>query len=172
VQTSWKRLVAWLIDWAVILVWVAVVAAIGVPLYLAGITHFAGAIVLNIVSGLLIVVPVTVGFAIMEAGSRSATLGKRVMGLRVAHTRGTGRVGFSRSLFRNSLKIAVPWLIGHSAVFALIQTGGRDGGAVALIIGSYVLPILYVASLFVKGGRTPYDRLSGTEVRQSPTERA
>jgi uncharacterized RDD family membrane protein YckC len=167
VRTSWRRLLAWLIDWVAILAWVGVVAAIGIPLYLAGGMPRAGALVLNVISGVLVVVPVTVALVLMEAGSRHATLGKRVVGLHVALLDGGVPLRFPRSLLRNSLKVAIPWLIGHSAVFALTQTDDPNGGAIALTVCSYVLPIIYLVALFVRGGRTPYDWISGTRVVES-----
>ncbi|MGO2035095.1 MAG: hypothetical protein ACTH2U_01360 [Brevibacterium sp.] len=37
-----RRIAAWLVDWLCILIWVAITAAVGVPLYLNGITSPAG----------------------------------------------------------------------------------------------------------------------------------
>jgi hypothetical protein len=78
------------------------------------------------------------------------------------------RPRFGAALVRNALKIGVPWLIGHAAVFA-ITTGSADGGDVpagvwVLTAAAYVVPLVWIVSLFIAGGRTPYDRLSGTTV--------
>ncbi|WP_136709104.1 RDD family protein [Agromyces sp. H66] len=163
-----RRISAWLIDWACILGWVALTAAIGVPLYLAGVTSPMGVGTLNVISALVVVVPVVVGAAWFESRPRSATPGKRVLGLEVRTD--AGRPRFPLALLRNALKIGVPWLIGHAAVFA-ITTSSADGGSVAvgvwvLVAAAYVIPIVWIVSLFVAGGRTPYDRLSGTTVER------
>jgi hypothetical protein len=40
---------------------------------------------------------------------------------------------------------------------------------VSILTGlAYVLPIIYVVSVFVGTGRTPYDRLAGTVVIRRP----
>jgi uncharacterized RDD family membrane protein YckC len=163
-----NRLVAWVVDWGCILVWVAITAAVGVPLFLVGVTEGIGTVTLNLVGAVLVVIPVTFWFAWLESGARQATPGKRLRALRVVSATDGARVTFGRALLRNTLKIAVPWLIGHAAVFAIVGTGDSaavPAGVWLLTAAAYALPILYVASLFVGTGRTPYDRLSGTTVR-------
>ncbi|HEX6955345.1 MAG TPA: RDD family protein [Agromyces sp.] len=161
-----RRLVAWLIDWACILVWVAITAAIGLPLYLAGIIAPTGYGGLNLIAALVVVVPVVVGAAWFESRSVAATPGKRVMRLRV-RTAG-GRPSFQVALLRNALKIGVPWLIGHAAVFAIVASSGAADPVPAwvwLLTGAaYLIPLIWIGSLFVAGGRTPYDRATGTDV--------
>jgi hypothetical protein len=68
---------AWVIDWLLILAWVGVTAAIGVPLYVAGITEAMSPLVLNVVSAHVVVVPTVIGLAWAEASDRQATPGKR-----------------------------------------------------------------------------------------------
>ena len=163
----WRRLTAWLIDWLVILAWVAVTAAIGVPLYAAGVTDSMGPLALNVVSAVVVVVPVVLGLAWAEASRHQASPGKRVRRLRVADA-GTGdRVSFGRALLRNLLKIGLPWTIGHAAVIAVVfdSADGPTGAAAwTLLALAYVLPFLYVIALFVGDGRTPYDRVARTRV--------
>ena len=77
------------------------------------------------------------------------------------------RVTFSRALLRNSLKVALLWTVGHAVVFGLAQTsssGSVPGWLWAATAAAYILPIVYVASLFPGRGRTPYKRLSRTAV--------
>ncbi|HEX5205008.1 RDD family protein [Paractinoplanes rhizophilus] len=167
VRAPLSRIVAWVVDWGCILVWVAITAAVGVPLFLAGVTDALGTVTLNLVAAAVVILPVTFWLARLESGARQATPGKRLRGLVVVTAADGSRAGFGRALLRNTLKIAVPWLIGHAAVYAIVETG--DSGAVPIGVwvltgASYVLPIGYLASLFVGTGRTPYDRLSGTAV--------
>ena len=75
-------------------------------------------------------------------------------------------------MVRNLLKIAVPWLLGHTAVFAIVtSSSGSNGvptGVWILTAAAYILPIIYVVSLFIADGRVPYDRVAGTNVRPRP----
>jgi hypothetical protein len=164
----WNRLLAWLLDWACILGWVAITAAIGIPLFLSGVTVGLSAGILNLVAALVIVVPVTCGQALLESSSREASVGKRARRLMVVNISSGERVSFARALSRNALKIKLPWLIGHAAVFALVlsnpSTAGVSPGVWLLTVAAYVLPIAYVVSLFIGTGRMPYDRIAGTFV--------
>jgi uncharacterized RDD family membrane protein YckC len=162
----WNRLLAWGVDWLCILGWVAITAAVGVPLYLAGVTTGLPLGALNVIASLILVVPVTLGLAGLESSRREASPGKRALGLRVVRF-GTGApVSWWRALGRNTLKVAVPWTIGHAAVFGIVSAGD---GTVPLPVwlltaAAYALPIAYVVALFVGSGRTPYDRIAGTAV--------
>jgi hypothetical protein len=63
--------------------------------------------------------------------------------------------------------VAVPWTIGHAAVYGIVASGGESTVPVQvwlLTAVAYVLPIAYVVTLFVGSGRTPYDRIAGTAV--------
>ncbi|GAB7040080.1 MULTISPECIES: RDD family protein [Catenuloplanes] len=167
-----NRIAAWAVDWCCIIVWVAITAAVGVPLFLAGATDALGTTTLNLVAAAVVVFPVTFWLAHLESGTRRTTPGKRLRRLTVITATDGSRPTLRRALLRNTLKIAVPWLIGHAAVYAIAGTG--DSGAVPieswlLTATSYLLPIVYVASLFIGTGQTPYDRLSGTAViRRAP----
>ncbi|MEV1128547.1 RDD family protein [Agromyces sp. NPDC049794] len=167
---SGRRIVAWLIDWACILGWVGLTAAIGVPLYLAGVTPSMDVATLNLVGALVVVVPAVVGAAWFESRRRAATPGKRVLDLEVRTDAGSPRLPVA--LLRNALKIGVPWLIGHAAVFAITSSSADDGtvavGVWVLTAAAYVIPLAWIVLLFVAGGRTPYDRLSGTTVVRRP----
>jgi uncharacterized RDD family membrane protein YckC len=162
-----NRLLAWVVDWACILVWVAITAAVGVPLFLAGVTRGLSIPALNVVATIILVLPVTVGLALLEASTRESTFGKRVRRLRVVDWRTGSRVPFGRTLLRNAVKVAIPWTLGHAAVYALVA-GDPDApptvGVWVLTAVAYVLPIAYVVSLFVGDGRTPYDHLARTRV--------
>jgi uncharacterized RDD family membrane protein YckC len=88
------------------------------------------------------------------------------MGVRVVALDG-GRVSFGAALLRNALKVALPWIVGHATVFAFSTThitGATPTWLWVLTISAYVLPIVYVVSLFVRNGRTPYDLTAGTHV--------
>lgn len=155
---------AWLVDWLCFLVWLALVAAIGIPLYVAGMTGQWSAVTTNVVAALVTAVPLTIFLAVLESGARQASVGKRVLGLKVVTARDGGRLSFASALLRNALKVAVPWTIGHAAAIALVGSTNMNPGLVTLTAAAYVLPIVYVVTLFVREGRTPYDRAGGARV--------
>jgi uncharacterized RDD family membrane protein YckC len=161
---AWRRIVAWLVDWLCFLVWLALVAAIGIPLYVAGLTGQWSAVTTNVVSALVTAVPLTIFLAVLESGTRQASVGKRVLGLKVVAARDGGRLSFASALLRNALKVAVPWTIGHAAAIALVGSTTISPGLVTLTAAAYVLPLVYVVTLFVRDGRTPYDRAAGAGV--------
>jgi uncharacterized RDD family membrane protein YckC len=123
----------------------------------------------NLVAALITVVPATVALSLLESSPREASIGKRTRYLRVVDAVTGSRVSFRRSILRNTLKIGVPWTIGHAAVFSIVQASGSGPVPLSvwfLTVVAYVLPIMYVVFLFVGKGRTPYDLLSGTVVIQ------
>lgn len=167
IRDPWNRLLAWVVDWFCILVWVAVIAAIGVPLYLAGITGGLTLVALNLVATVVLVVPVTLMLARLESSPREASIGKQLRHLVVVNSRTGQRVSFRRALARNTMKIAIPWTIGHAAVYGLVASSAAGSIPPAIWVGTaiaYVLPLTYIASLFVATGRTPYDRISRTTI--------
>jgi len=187
-----------------VLVWAAIVAAVGIPLYLTGVTGSVDPITLNVIASLIMVAPVTLALAWLESSRWHATLGKRALGIRVVGTsRGTNRevdraasaarrtsttgtnddtssgtepttatgiaarISFGTALLRNALKIALPWLIGHAAVIAITDSGAGSAPSVGvwvLTLAAYALPIVYVVSLFLRRGATPYDVAARTAV--------
>ena len=159
-----NRIVAWLLDWLIILLWVGIIAAIGSLVYNQ--THTALTPGLgNVLGFVTLIAPVTLALAWRESSARQATPGKRLRRLRVVRSVSRDRVRFGRALARNVLKIALPWELGHIVVFAIV---GSDGTAfdwiIALAAVAYALPIVYVVTLFIGDGRTAYDRATGTEV--------
>lgn len=165
-----RRIVAWLIDWTCILIWVAATAAVGVPLYLNGIITPTGMVMANLVGAFVIVIPVVIAAAYCESREVAATPGKKVLGLHVLARSKSPR--FRVAMVRNLLKLGVPWLLGHTVVFAIVtSSSGAHGvptGVWILTAAAYILPIIYVISLFIADGRVPYDRITGTDVRPRP----
>lgn len=163
---------AWLIDWVCILPWIAVTAAIGIPLYLNGTIQPNGMLMANLIGALVMVAPVVVVAAWCESRRVSATPGKRALRLRVSA--GSQQSRFRITLVRNLLKIGLPWILGHAGVYAIVATSqdstGTPIGVWILIAVAYVIPIIYVASLFVSGGRAPYDRITGLSVELEPRD--
>ena len=84
--------------------------------------------------------------------------------LKVVSARDGERLSFGTALLRNTLKVAVPWTIGHAAAIALVGSTTMSPGLVILTAAAYVLPLVYVVTLFAGKGRTPYDRAAGAGV--------
>lgn len=109
--------------------------------------------------------PVILYFALSEHLTR-ATLGKRWLGLRVSGALGQ-RPSLWRTLLRNAIKF-VPWELAHTAIYYVAGWPAAPEPLKAWQAATFYLSLglaaLYVVSLFVGGGRTVYDRLSGTTV--------
>jgi uncharacterized RDD family membrane protein YckC len=156
-------MLAWVIDWLCMLVWVLVVAAISVPLYLAGVISALDVRVENVLAFILFIAPITLALAWRESSARQATPGKRARRLIV--TTNNRRVSFRRALLRNALKLALPWELGHTVAFTLAAGNGVIPAWIVPVAAlTYALPIVYVVTLFVGDGRTLYDRVAGTVV--------
>lgn len=139
-------------DYLVIVVWLALLAAVFVPLYLAGVRVFDG---LGMVSSdllitVLTVLPTGAYLTIGEAGRRQATWGKRRAGLAVVTASGK-RPGALRIVMRNVVKL-LPWQCGHMAVSRL--AGGHEvSAAILLLVAAYALAGASIALLLVRRDR-------------------
>jgi hypothetical protein len=162
----WRRLAAWCVDWGCILGWAALVAAVAVPLLLSrhgSLTLSGNLAAENLVAFAVTVAPVTAAFAVLE--SRGGTLGKRL--LRIAVRAGDSPPPLRTAVVRNVLKLALPWTLGHLAVFELVATDGTPPGwVVPVLAAAYAVPVVSVVALFRGAGRTPYDALAGTRVEE------
>ncbi|KAF0258636.1 RDD family protein [Clavibacter michiganensis subsp. michiganensis] len=173
------RLIAVLIDWLFMCVWIGLVAAVTVPLFLIGATASLAPVAENAVAALVTVVPITIALAVMESGPRQSTPGKRARRLVVRDARTGDALPFRRALLRNAVKVALPWAVGHAAVYAIVGTSGTTGGTrtsvpagvEALTAIAYVLPAVWLVTLLLGSGRTPYDRIAGAVVAR-PAPRA
>jgi uncharacterized RDD family membrane protein YckC len=157
---SARRLLAFGVDALVLAVWAGVVAAVGVPLHLAGVTGRMPPLALNAVGALLVVAPGVLGLAVAESRPAGTTPGKRALGLVVRAADGS-RLPFGRAAARNALKVGLPWVIAHAAVIAVTA---QDPAPSAVLVAAYVVPAVWVAALFRGAGRTPYDRVAGSSV--------
>lgn len=158
------RFRASLVDLALILGWVALVAAVGVPLYLTGLTGALRPLQLNLVGAALVVLPVVAALTATEGGRYEASPGKQWCGLRVRRADG-GRLGYGRSLLRNAIKVALPWLVGHAAAVALATSTDPVGTDVWILTAvAYLIPLGYLVAALLGHGRAPYDVVAGSQV--------
>ena len=155
---GWRRIAAWGIDWLTISLYAGALVPVGLWLNQGSVQ--LSPMAWNAVSFVVLIAPVTVWLTAWEANRGSATPGKRFLGLRVRTLDG-GRLTWRRALMRNALKIALPWELGHTAAFLLADPGiGRSLGLIGVACGlaACALAAVYIATLFIGQGRTPYDR--------------
>jgi uncharacterized RDD family membrane protein YckC len=164
-----RRVAAMAVDWLIISCYAAALIPLGLLLVNRSVDLPPAA--WNAVSFVLLIVPATGWLAGWEAGAGAATPGKRLLGLKVVAP-GHPRLGWRRGLARNGLKIALPWELGHTAAFVLSDTtAGRPLTALGMAssVAACLLAAVYLISLFVGAGRTPYDRAAGTRVTTVPS---
>lgn len=158
-----KRVAAYVIDYGVIAVWIALLffaANSGwLGIQVEGRLDSAARWAIQGQAFLMLTLPVYLYFTLSESFGRKATLGKRALGLRVDGSP-------SHTAFRNVLKF-LPWELAHTGIWhgmavPFVTEPNRFG--MSLFALSLVIASLYVLSLFIGDGRTPYDRLSGTSV--------
>ncbi len=166
-----RRIAAFAADYVVLAAYIAVLTASS---FLFGIGQFlstgtlTGKMTSHAMAFLSLTLPVVLYFTITESGGRAASLGKRLMGLRVLGPDGKPPA-FTRALLRNAIKFA-PWELAHAAIW---YTPGQPfidpmpPANLALCVVSILLVVVWLASLATPGGRTPYDRWSRTHVLKS-----
>ena len=158
------HVLATLIDIACMLPWIVVVAAAGAVLWVSGITHSIGPVAGNVVGFVTLIAPITIVAAGFEGATRHATPGKRLLRLEVTHRFDGAPTGFARALVRNAIKYALPWQLGHTAVFALWGTTTVPPVWVTVaLVGAYAVPLVSVV-LLVWTGRALHDRVAQTRV--------
>jgi uncharacterized RDD family membrane protein YckC len=161
---------AWMLDYLVILGYLIVLtaASLGTQLSPAA-SVFSSAltrpITAELVGFLTLTGPVILYFALCEASTWQATLGKRALGLVVVGAGGT-RLPFGRAIVREVVRF-LPWEMAHALIWPLALPPHKE--PLALTIGGfaavYLLLIIYLISLFVGSEhRTIYDRLAGSRV--------
>jgi uncharacterized RDD family membrane protein YckC len=164
VKHSWRRIGAFVVDYGVILIWMAALFALAGT----GLVHLSdelgpgiGArLILQGQAFILLTLPVYLYFTLFEALGRKATIGKRVTHLYV-----DGSV--RQIVIRNALKFA-PWEIAHAGIWHGMATPFQTSPS---IIGWVLFAIAmsasaaYLFGLFMGSGQPLYDRIAGTRVK-------
>lgn len=165
----WRRTQAFLLDYVAILAYMALLAAVFVPLSrgaqgsrLRSLSPLGG----DLLAFVTLVLPVTLYFAIGDASRKQGSWGKQRMGIRVQTLDGQ-RLGLGRSLLRSALKF-LPWQTAHTVLFnwpgfpADPQPSPATYagfGLVYALVGANVL-----AAWRTRRGQALYDLATGTEV--------
>lgn len=100
-----------------------------------------------------------------ESSSSGATPGKLRYGLQV-HGQHGEPLSFSRALLRNSLKIALPWQLGHTVAVGAAFGGfdNQDPVTIAAAVATYPLLAVMLGSVAFGEGRALHDRITGSQV--------
>lgn len=170
----WQRLAAFGVDYLVILLYMGVLAlvmttvmtTVGAPLAETLRAPWQA----QLLGFVTLTLPVGLYFAVAE-GVFGATLGKRLLGLRVVDARG-GRLSPGRSLLRSAVKFS-PWELGHTAAHRLVfWTAAPEplsASQLAFLTLFYALSLGLAASfgvgLFAASRPPLYDRVAGSRVQ-------
>lgn len=171
-----RRIAALLIDYALILGWVAVVAAVsaGIALVNGGYADWLawGIGIAELLGFVVLVLPVGIYLFVTESSSRQATVGKRVLKMRVVARDGS-RAPAWRILIRTIVKL-LPWEIAHFFVWHVVAAASGDGvfplWLIAGLVFADLLPIAYVLTVLLEPQRRgPHDLVAGTRVVRTPS---
>lgn len=123
--------------------------------------NFGSPIKNQLLSFSLLTLPVFLYFYLSERSDRNATLGKRVMRLKVVSDKGN-------IFLRNFLKF-LPWEIGHIGVYQIVfydqQQLETPIWLWSILIIPQVIVLIYVIRIVIsKGRKSVYDFVSNTEI--------
>lgn len=162
-----RRLVAAFIDCCIISAYALslCLALLLVPQVRIWLSHHAAS---HVGAFLLLTIPAAGYLSLAEASSSGATLGKRLMGIRVISVAG-GRLSVFQSMLRSAVRF-IPWELAHSAIWR-IHFGAEfspHSGPFWLIAAAYALVLANIASqLFDRRRRALYDFIAGSQVEQA-----
>lgn len=167
-----RRLVAFALDYFVIAAYLITLTAASLvilasPLRPTFESIWGNAWSAELTGFLLLTTPVILYFALFESSVGGATLGKRVLHLRVVHLDG-GRLGPGRSLVRSAIKF-LPWEMAHFTIWHYVYGSTRHASppswTTVTLTAVYLLALAYIVTLFIgHTHRTIYDRIAGSSV--------
>ncbi len=165
-----KRLVAYLLDVLPFAVWAWVLGAIARPASNAPVPewHHDGVRVW-IATLVTMSLPTWLYFALCDSSAAGATVGKRLLGLRVETSDGA-RVSRGRAFVRTAVKL-LPWEIAHASMF--LPTPIADAGEAGFARPGFMLSVLLTGSwlvtvLLTKDHAAVHDLFARTRVVPAP----
>ncbi len=165
------RLLAFLVDYGVMVLFVAVVSGAGFAIRAqlgmtpSAPTTFQQKLLGQALVFATVILPIMLYFAVSESSRWQATIGKRVLRLQVTDDHG-GRPPLLRTLLRAVVKFA-PWELAHTGIWHVPGTPFVSEPAAfsyGIWITALLLALWWFASIWLGDGRTPYDRIAGTVV--------
>jgi len=113
---------------------------------------------------LLLTLPFALYVTISEASKWQATIGKRIMKLRVVNNETGRRLRLPQAAIRSALKF-LPWELAHFAIWhAFVFASSLQYVAMGVLAMSYLMMFTYIVGLLRHSHRPIYDRLAHTKV--------
>jgi uncharacterized RDD family membrane protein YckC len=111
-------------------------------------------------------IPFLLYFALTLRSSRQATLGMRMLKLKVADVSG-GRIGFGQSLLRSAVML-IPFELNHAVMFYLAPRNAPPAPAFFIGIAAvWTVIAIYIASMLLSRQRqSVHDLVAGTVVQR------
>ena len=111
-------------------------------------------------------IPFLLYFALILRSSRQATLGMRLLKLKVADARG-GRIGFGQSLLRSAVML-MPFELNHAVIFHLLPSDAPPPPSFFIgLVVCWVLIAAYIATMLLTRRRqSVHDLVAGTVVQR------
>lgn len=161
-ELLFKRLVAYLIDCLVVLLYAGILALVSLQIHhamdnaLTNTNPFIG----QLVGFVSLTIPAFLYFFLTERSAKRATIGKRIMKLKID---GDGSI-----FLRNFLKL-LPWEIAHTGVYWLFYYSNQNAEPPIWVWILLILPqlmvLVYATSILVyKGESSLYDKIANTKV--------
>jgi uncharacterized RDD family membrane protein YckC len=169
--SPWRRLAAWGLDYLVIAAYLVVLTAASLGLEATPVRSgfnaaTSGAVTAELLGFVFLTAPVTLYFAILEASSWQATLGKRALGV-VVVSASRRRLSFGRAILREAVRF-LPWELSHALLWRVALAPDKNSVSGLVTVGFaavYLLVLAYLITLFVgTQHRTVYDRVAGSYV--------
>jgi uncharacterized RDD family membrane protein YckC len=174
--TFFKRILALLIDYAVVLAYMCLLAVGALVLYVISgklpnwLSH--GVVMAELLGFLILVLPVGLYLYFFESSARHATIGKRASGLMVisCNSRSSARAG--QIAIRTIVKL-LPWEIAHFFVWHTVAATANGQTAFPLwlevgLVSCLLIPIIYLLTAALQADRRgPHDLVAGTRVTTS-----
>lgn len=169
---SMRRIAAYLIDLAIVGVYIGLLVAVGLLIIHMGrhapvVDSNVRRALAQLGASLVLTLPTTFWLAVWEYRAH-ATPGKRVMGLTVVTNNGSA-LSFRQALLRSSVKVLIPWELAHAAVWRLvtIHGPGPDVTTYVLLGFAYLIVLADIVLLFSPARRLLHDRMARTLVRDA-----
>lgn len=160
------RLKAFFIDYLLILAYLVVLAVLSIFLFPSVQEWFSGSLVVaQLVSFLLVTLPVSLYFIISDSPLFGQSFGKKRTGIRVVNKNGV-TPSVTHMTIRTVLKF-LPWELSHYLVYRLVAVGDGYVPISYTVIGGviYVLIFAYIlTAIFTKKKQSLYDLIVKTEV--------
>lgn len=160
------RFKAFMIDYLLILVYLAVLFVLNVFLFPSLQEWFKGSPSEAQFAGFLMVtLPISLYFIISDSVIGGQSFGKKKMGIQVADENGSA-LSVPHTMFRTILKF-LPWELSHYLVYRLMYIGDGEVPLFYYMIGGliYTLMFIYIlTAVFTKKKQSLYDILAKTQV--------